>query len=271
KVLLGAGSKIRIDDSTQDAIVIENMPVSASVHFEQALQIRGRGRGFVAAGVHNLLVTGAGSTISTANGAALDVRRSGGELRFQSVSAENVLEGIVIDGMHGRVSITGDGGRAGSGGTVRGARAYAVRVEQSGDVHLANMMLIDSGSNIPIKGAKCAGDFDPNTFVVCHAALFLRHVTSSSFENLVVDGGGAVGVNANNVRDLSFTGLTVRRAGAESFESGVLLQEISGTILFRLCEFADNAGGELMIVQRFNSGRLTLDRCTLSSADRSAA
>lgn len=269
-VLFRAGSKIRIDDAMQDAVVLENMPAAASVRFEQSLQIRGRRRGFVATGVRRVLVMGGGSSISTANAAALDVRQSGGELTFQSVSAENVTEGVVIDSVHARVTITGEEGKPGSGGTIRGARAYGIRVEQSRDVHLANMTIADSGSNLPIKGAKCAGEFDRNTSVVCHAALFLRHITSSSFENMAVEGGGAVGVNANNIRDVTFSGLTVRRASGESFEAGVLLQEIIGTILFRLCEFADNAGGELMIAQRFNSGRLTLDRCTVSAAERPA-
>jgi hypothetical protein len=77
-----------------------------------------------------------------------------------------------------------------------------------------------------------------------------------------------MGINANNIRDVTFGGLDVHRAGDETFESGVLLQEVGGTITFSRSSFADNAGSEMLIEQRFNNGRIILDRCILSATGR---
>jgi hypothetical protein len=177
-------------------------------------------------------------------------------------------EGIVIDRVHGHVAITGVSGKPGTGGAILHARSNGMRVAQTSNIRIAGITLTDSGVNTPAKGVRCAGAFDINSTAVCRAALYLRHVTDSTFENIIVDGGGAMGINANNLRDVSFSGLDVHRAGDETFESGVLLQELSGTITFNASSFSDNAGSEMLVEQRFNTGRLVLDRCTLSAPQR---
>jgi hypothetical protein len=60
----------------------------------------------------------------------------------------------------------------------------------------------------------------------------------------------------------------VHRTGDATFESGVLLQEAAGTITFSRSSFADNAGSEMLIEQRFNNGKIVLDSCTLSATGR---
>jgi hypothetical protein len=266
------GSKLRIADAGDDAIVLRDVERSAPIVFEDVITVRGRRRGFVASNVGSVKLGGT-SSLSTTNGAALDVRDSGVELSFESVSAEGIApgsldEGIVIDHVHGHVTITGVGGKIGSGGAILHARTSGIRVAQTSNIRIAGITLTDSGVNGQTKGVRCAGTFEVNSTAVCRAALYLRHVTDSNFENIVVDGGGAMGINANNVRDVSFSGLDIHRAGDETFESGVLLQELSGTITFSASSFSDNAGSEVLVEQRFNSGRLMLDRCTLSAPQR---
>jgi hypothetical protein len=266
------GSRFRIADATDDAIVLRDIEKSSPVAFDDVVTIRGRRRGFVAANVGKVTLGGS-STLSTTNAAALDVRDSGVELSFASVSAEGVApgtldEGIVIDRVHGHVAITGADGKPGTGGAILHARTNGMRVAQTSNIRIAGITLTDSGVNTPARGIRCAGAFDVNSSAVCRAALYLRHVSDSAFENIIVDGGGAMGINANNLRDVSFSGLDVHRAGDETFESGVLLQELSGTITFIASSFSDNAGSEMLVEQRFNSGRLILDRCTLSAPQR---
>lgn len=266
------GSKLRIADAGDDAIVLRDLERSAPVVFEDVVTVRGRRRGLVASNVGKLTLGGA-STLSTTNAAALDVRDSGVELSLESVSAEGVApgtldEGIVLDRVHGHVAITGIDGKAGTGGAILHARSNGIRITQSSNVRVAGIRLTDSGVNVPAKGVRCAGAFDVNSTAVCRAALYLRHVTDSAFENIVVDGGGAMGINANNLRDVTFSGLDIHRAGDETFESGVLLQEVGGTITFSASTFADNAGSEILVEQRFNDGRLVFDRCTLSAPQR---
>jgi hypothetical protein len=266
------GTKFRIADAADDAIFLRDVEKSAPVVFEDVVTIHGRRRGFVAFNTGSVKLGGS-STLNTTNGAALDVRDSGVELSFESVSAAGVApgtldEGIVVDRVHGHVTITGVDGKAGTGGAILHARANGMRIAQTANVRISGITLTDSGINTPARGVRCAGTFDVNSTAVCRAALYLRHLTDSTFENIVVDGGGAMGINANNLRDVSFSGLDVHRAGDETFESGVLLQELSGTITFTASLFSDNAGSEVLVEQRFNTGRLVLDRCTLSAPQR---
>jgi hypothetical protein len=266
------GTKFRVADAGDDAISLRDVEKSAPIVFEDVVTVHGRRRGFVASNVGSVKLGGS-STLDTTNGAALDVRDSGVELSFESVSASGMApgtldEGIVVDRVHGHVTITGIDGKAGSGGAILHARANGMRIAQTANVRIAGITLTDSGVNTPARGVRCAGTFDVNSTAVCRAALYLRHLTDSTFENIVVDGGGAMGINANNLRDVSFSGLDIHRAGDETFESGVLLQELSGTITFSASSFSDNAGSEVLVEQRFNTGRLVLDRCTLSAPQR---
>lgn len=266
------GSQLRIADAGDDAIVLRDLDRSALVTFDDVVTVRGRRRGLVAGNVGKLTLGGA-STLSTTNAAALDIRDSGAELSFESVSAEGVApgtldEGIVLDRVHGHVAITGVEGKVGTGGAILHARSNGIRIAQTSDVRMAGITLTDSGVNGQLKGVRCAGAFDVNSTAVCRAALYLRHVMDSTFENIVVDGGGAMGINANNLRNVTFSGMDVHRAGDETFESGVLLQEIGGTITFSTSSFADNAGAEILVEQRFNDGQLVFDRCTLSAPQR---
>jgi len=266
------GSKLHVRDAFDDAVVISGIERPGAVVFEDTMDVRGRRRGVVVNKVAKLVIGGA-SILSTANAAALEVHDSGVELSFESVSAQGIApgtldEGIILDGVHGKVSITGVEGKRGSGGAILHARGNGMRIVQSSNIRINGITITDSGVNKPARGVKCAGNFQENSTAVCRAALYLRHITDSNFENIVVDGGSAMGINANNIRDVTFGGLDVHGAGDETFESGVLLQEAGGTITFSRSSFVDNAGSEMLIEQRYNNGRIVLDRCTLAATGR---
>jgi hypothetical protein len=269
------GSKIHVRDAFNDAIAITGVERGAAVVFEDTIDVRGRRRGVVIDKSAKVVIGGA-STLNTANGAALEVHDSGVELSFESVSAQGVApgtldEGIILDRIHGHVSITGIEGKIGTGGAILHARGNGIRVDHADHIRMAGLTLTDSGVNKPVRGGRCAGNFEANSTAICRAALYLRHISDSRFENIVIDGGSAMGINANNIRDVTFGGLDVHRAGDETFESGVLLQEVGGTITFSRSTFADNAGSEMLIEQRFNNGRIVLDRCILSATGRPEA
>jgi hypothetical protein len=266
------GTKLHVRDAVDDAIVIAGIERPGAVVFEDTIDVRGRRRGLVVNKVAKLVIGGA-STLSTANGAALEVHDCGCELSFESVSAEGIApgtldEGIILDGIHGKVSITGVEGKPGTGGAIKHARGNGMRIVQSSNIRVTGITLTDSGVNKPSRGVRCAGNFQENSTAICRAALYLRHISNSAFENIVVDGGSAMGINANNIRDVTFGALNVHGAGDETFESGVLLQEAGGTITFSRSTFTDNAGSEMLIEQRFNSGRIVLDRCILAATGR---
>jgi hypothetical protein len=266
------GSKLRVRDAFDDAVVITMIERSAAVVFEDTIEVRGRRRGLVIDRVAKVVIGGA-SILNTANGAALEVHDSGVNLSFESVSAQGVApgtldEGIILDRVHGPVSITGVEGKIGTGGAILHARGNGIRIDHADHVRVAGVTLTDSGVNKPARGVRCAGNFEVNSTAICRAALYLRHISDSTFENIVIDGGSAIGINANNIRNVTFGGLDVHQAGDETFESGVLLQEASGTITFSRSSFVDNAGSEMLIEQRFNNGKIVLDRCTLAATGR---
>ncbi|MGA8808045.1 MAG: hypothetical protein WB973_09210 [Thermoanaerobaculia bacterium] len=271
-VTLRRGSKFHVRDAFNDAIVISGVERGAAVVFEDTIDVRGRRRGVVIDKSAKVVIGGA-STLNTANGAALEVHDSGVDLSFESVSAQGLApgtldEGIILDRVHGKVSITGTDGKIGTGGAILHARGNGIRIDHADHIRMAGLTLTDSGVNKPVRGGRCAGNFEVNSTAVCRAALYLRHISDSAFENIVIDGGSAMGINANNIRDVTFGGIDVHRAGDETFESGVLLQEVGGTITFTASSFADNAGSEMLIEQRFNNGRIVLDRCIFSATGR---
>jgi hypothetical protein len=257
------GTKLMVA-ANGDGVDLSDIDRTAPVVFEDALAITSARRAFVARHVAKLTVGGA-SKLRSVNAAALDVRDSGAELSFESVSAEGLApgtleDGIVLDAVRGHVAIMG--------GSIAHARGSGIRVTQSSNVRISGVTLTDNGTDARSKGVRCAGGFEVVSTAICQAALYLRHVTDSKFENIVVDGGGAMGLNANNVRDLTFTGIEIRRAGDATFESGALLQEVGGTVSFTRCNFSDNAGSEMLIEQRFNRGRVVLDGCSFTAPAR---
>jgi hypothetical protein len=272
KITFRRGSKLRVRDAFDDAIVIMNIERPAAVLFDDTIEVRGRRRGLVIDRAAKVVIGGT-SSLNTANGAALEVHDSGVDLSFESVSAQGVApgtldEGIILDRVHGPVSITGVEGKIGTGGAILHARGNGIRIDHADHVRVAGVTLTDSGVNKPVRGARCAGNFEVNSTAICRAALYLRHISDSTFENIVIDGGSAMGINANNIRNVTFGGLDVHHAGDETFESGVLLQEAGGTITFSRSSFVDNAGSEMLVEQRFNNGKIVLDRCTLAATGR---
>ncbi|MGZ7080034.1 MAG: hypothetical protein ACXVJT_11515, partial [Thermoanaerobaculia bacterium] len=207
------GTSIGTDSATDDAVVVANMAVGAPVTFSDRIHIRGSRRGFVAAKVFKLVVNGGDSWLSTTGAAALDLRDVGADVVFVAVSSEAAPEGLVADKVRGKFQITGRESEPGSGGTIRAAKNYGARIVQSSGVRLANMTLIGSGSKAAAKGARCSGDFDTTSVVPCNAALYLRHLEGGSFENIVIDGGGQIGLNASNIRRVTFENLDIHGAG----------------------------------------------------------
>lgn len=275
------GSAIHVDDANDDAIVVMNTVAKGPVTFADRVQVRGHHRALVASNANKLVVSGGDSWLVSSGSAALDLRDCVVDIVLDAVSSEGALEGVVVDKVRGRLDVRGIEGQPNSGGTIRGAKTYGLRVTQSSNVRFANMIISGSGSITPPPApgatarrtptrplAKCAGEFDVNTTAPCNAALYVRHLETGSFENIVIDGGGAMGLNANNIRDVKFENLAIRTAGDESFEAGVLLQELRAPVLFSRCHFTDNAGSEVMIEQRFNKGKVTFDRCVFAAPVR---
>jgi len=247
-IKFGKGSPIKIADASRDAIVVSR--VVGSVIFDEPISVVTHGgRGLVIDSSKKVVVA-AGSKISATNAAAVNIANSTVDVQLENASAGGRLaEGIGINGMHGRFAV--------NGGTIRDAQAYGIRIEQSDPVKIANVEIVESGA---VAGKlQCPQDLGASVDVVCRGGIFLRHIRGASFENIVVDGGSRNGLVANNVGDLTFRQADFRRSGA-------LLQDLSGTVAFDICKFAD--GGGVDVEQRFIPATLKFDHCQFSAPNQ---
>lgn len=261
-VKFSGGSTIKPADAVHDVITVTN--ASGPVIFDDLLDIHTHGgRGLVLDGAKKFVITNTSSRIATTNAAAVDIRNSTVEISLESVSAEaqppgRLGVGIAINGVHGRFAVTGtDKDGQGSGGTIRNAEGYGIAVEQTSNVRMANVNVIESGTFVG--KVMCPEDLGVRADVVCRGGLFLRHLTASSFENILVDGGSKNGLVANNIGNVAFTKIDLRRSGA-------LLQELAGAISFKNCSFAD--GGGVAVEQRFNRAGVAFEHCAMVAANQ---
>ena len=269
-VMFRGRTAIKIADATQPAVTIT--ACTGRVEFAVPLQITARAPG-LRINQAPVKVGGGSSWIATTDATALEIHDAKVEAGFVSVSATGVAagrlqEGIVVDKLHGTLAISGEEEKPSSGGTIRNARLHGVRITQSSGVRIANMALIDDGRG---ERAKCDEAVETKTNLQCQAALYLRHVGRSEFSNVTVTGGKQIGVNANNLEDVTFGGLEIRTVGDAPSDAAVLLDEFRGSIRFNRCTLEDAAGGAMVVALQFNAGKLIVDRCSVGATARPAA
>jgi len=243
--------------ASQPAVTIADC--AGRVDFDVPLRITANARGLWI--VKSSVKIGAPSSrLATTNATALEIRDSAVEAAFADVSSTGGDRGIVVDKLRGSLAI--------AGGTIRDARVYGITISQSSGIRLSKMNLIDDGSG---DRSKCDDAIEANTNLRCGAALHLRHVSRSEFEDITVTGGKQIGLNANNLEDVSFSGLEIRGTGDEPGEAAVVIDEVKGTVKFARCTFEDSAGGAVIVAQQFNSAAITFDICTFGALARPAA
>lgn len=259
------GSPIKIGGASREAITLTDS--RGSVTFDSPVQIKTNGgRGLIVNRVDRVAVLAGASWIETTNGTALDVRHSDVNMVYEHICAEGaapgrLTEAIIADQVRGRLEITE--------GTIRNALSYAMRLTQSTDVHVRKLDV--SGGGTVAAREECPEDIAAQTNVRCRAALYLRHIERSSFENITITDNAGVGVNANNLTDVSFADVRIMRTGDRQSEPALLLDEARGAISFTRCSFIDGGGGGVVIEQRFNKARVTFDRCEIAAPERPTA
>jgi len=140
-ILFREGSTVRVDDSTQDAVVVQNLSSRARLVFSGGLQIRSsHRRGLIVSHVQYFGVFG-NASIATSNAPALELTDFMGDATFDSVSAEGsaMPHGIRMDHVRGRVGI--------NGGTIRSASSPALDLDDVGQTSIKGL-LIDGGKGI---------------------------------------------------------------------------------------------------------------------------
>jgi len=232
------GSAIRVDDSTQDAVVAQNMPLRARLVFDAGLQIRStHRRGFIASHVQTLIVTGDAS-VATSNAPALELTDFGGDVTFASVSAEGsaLPHGIRLDHLHGKVTI--------NGGTIRSGSAPALQLDDVSQTTIKGL-LIDGGKGI--------------------VGTRLHDV---AFEQLEVRGAGGV-----MLTDLDGSSVVFTRS---SFASPLAIDQrmTNGGVIFDRCRFSSPvkllSAGTASLTADFNGADVSGGSLTATADDSSS-
>lgn len=136
-ILFREASAIRVDDSTDDAVVAQDMPSRGRLAFTGGFQIRSHRVGLSVSHVRNLLIAG-GASITTTNAPALELTDFAGDVKLDSVSAEGsaLKHGVRFRHVTGRVAM--------NGGTIRSGSSPALDLDDVGQVTF-NGLLIDGG------------------------------------------------------------------------------------------------------------------------------
>lgn len=271
-VVFRNGSAVKISDASREAVTVTDS--RGAVTFDAPLQVKtSGGRGLLVNRVSRFTVSGGASWIDTTNGTAVDIRESALDVVFDHVSAAGVApgrltDGIILDKVRGRFEVAG-GPEAASVSVIRNALSYGVRVTQSTGVRMHGLNIVGGGTVVSTE--ECPQDVTGQTNLRCRAGLYLRHVEKSAFEAVDITDNAGVGLNANNLTDVTFADVHVKSTGDQSSEAALLIDEARGAISFARCSFVDGGGGAVVIEQQFNTAGVTFDACEIAAPERPMA
>jgi hypothetical protein len=171
---------------------------------------------------------------------------------------------------NGALTVAGTGS-AGSGGTIQSTTQRGARFTNATGIGLSWMNFTNNGTNQD--AAATCGDGLNGTNTNCGAGIDLQGVTGVTLDRLALSGGTQMGVNGNNVTNLTITNSTVQNVGDEVNEDGVQLVNLKGTCTMTDATFSGNFHRQLELqnsgagnaLTSLNITRVTFNRGTYVS------
>jgi VCBS repeat-containing protein len=240
------------------------------------------GAGLNASGGGTVTVTGSDNSIASTTGTALSV--SGTEiglagLTFESISSNGAASGIVLAntgttaGVHGGLTVTGDGGSAnnGSGGTIGGSTGAGISLTNTRDTSL-DQINVENGLDDGIRGNNVTNFTLTNATVTNNGnglqesgADFTNLLGAGTFTDVTFSNNESSQVsivNSSGTSNLAFTEVTMSSTGLAAAPNGLhgLNVVTQGTATADLL-VADSAFDNLFSnsVNAFNTGSGTLE------------
>jgi VCBS repeat-containing protein len=191
--------------------------------------------------------------VTSTTGQSVSVNTATGSYTFHAINAGTAaggpLKGVTITALTGAGSFTvnGTGTTAGSGGTIQKTQAAGVALTNAANVSLKNMNFINAATvqTVPGSSANCGGNLVTGNNLQCVAAINMQNATNASIDRIFINGSVQIGINGNGVNGFSLTNSEVRNAGDEVFESGLLFQNLSGTVTLTNDNLHDNAARQM--------------------------
>lgn len=192
------------------------------------------GVGFNATGGGTVTVQGAGNTIASTTGTALNVANTtigANDLNFVGISANGATNGIILNTTgtsagFGGLTVTGTGSTDGSGGTIQNTTGRGASFISSRDISLSNMNFTSAGiSDLDAdnSGLSTGDNLAPN------AAIHLQSVTTVALDNLNITGGAEQGINGHNVNGFTLSNTVMSGIGNGPDEDGLHFYNMVGT------------------------------------------
>ncbi len=200
---------------------------------------------------------GGDSSVASVDGPAVTIEGAELDIAFRSIAAKGELvNGVVLRNTTGRFTVEGKDGVAGSGGTIEGAAARAISIVEATNVTLRSIRIFRSASANGVAPVECGGNLLAGSNEGCNAAVYLRKAQNVALDGLLIDGSGQAGVVAHQVNGLTVTGSTIRDAGNETFEHGMILEELEGDCRIAGTTFERSASRHVMLHN--SAGKLSL-------------
>jgi hypothetical protein len=173
-------------------------------------------------------------------------------MTLTAVAANGGANGLLVRDTNGSFSVAGTGG-AGTGGSIQSMTARGARFTAATNVSLAWMSFTNNGTN-QTTAAVC-GDALNAANTNCGAGIDLQGVTGVTLDRIALSGGSQMGINGNNVTNLTMTNTTVQNAADEVLEDGVQFANLKGTCSMTDVAFTGNFHRQLEIQN--SNGTLT--------------
>ena len=159
----------------------------------------------------------------------------------------------------GGLTVTGVGATAGSGGTIQNTAQGAVFTSTS-NLSLSNMNFTNANT-----GNGTLNNVDGPTFnSAAQAAINMSSVATATFTNLNLNGGVQVGINGQNVSNMTIANTTVTGFGDAALEGDMRFYNLTGTASITNSTFSfaagdATAGGNLVDIRNNSGTSLTLN------------
>jgi hypothetical protein len=250
----GSAAGIDVRNSSSAAVTLRDVAVSTTA-----------GIGIAIANTAKFIVTGT-SSVASVDAAAIKIDHAELDAVFRSVSAngEKLSNAIALEKTSGRFVVEGTEGTQGSGGLITGASTRAVSAIEASNVTLRHMQIVRSASVNGVAPGDCGGNLIEGSNERCHAAVYLRKVAGATIEDVVIDGSGQAGIVTHEVSDLSIDGSTIRNAGDELSEHGLVLEELTGLCRINGTTVERSASRNLMLHNSTGRLALAIERTTFA-------
>ena len=185
-----------------------------------------------------VIIANSGSTgfffndVVSNTGRAVDINGGSGQFVFRAISANGAGTGILVQSSTGLFNVNGTNGLPGTGGTIQNCTEKGADFRASRNINLRGMTFTNNAT-VDGPGAACARvdlSTTNNGPLNCNANISLLSVTNALLTGVAVTGSQQIGIDGQSVNGLTIQNTTIAGNGNGTFEDGVQMSNLTGTV-----------------------------------------